>query len=120
MTTKQTISSKIITHIPNYPFSIYTCIFNVEPEDFINLIIRSSVVNSYLTLLVTPTHLISNSRDDIISQETKIPIKIIKYNEVTNNYNLNHLYLITHFINNILYIKIYIDNFGLLKMCLFI
>ena len=115
-----TIESKKPDSIYSTPSTTYSCIFTVIPNDFIVLINRCSVVDNDVELSIENNQLIAKSNDMNISYETKISTVIYKYRPFKFIYSKNYLNLIKHYQDKILYMKIYVDDFGLIKISFYV
>ena len=115
-----TIESNKMNGIYSTPSTAYSCIFTVIPNDFILLINRCSVVDNDVELSIDNNKLIAKSNDSNISYETQITMVIYKYRHFKFIYNKNYLNLVTHYHDKILYMKIYVDDFGLIKISFYV
>lgn len=115
-----TIDSVKLNSIYSIPLTTYSCIFTVNPDDFLLLINRCSVVDNDIELSITNDKLIGKSSDTNISCETQINILIYKYSTFKFLYSKTYLDLIKNYHNKMLYMKIYIDDFGLIKISMYI
>ena len=118
--TRFIIQTTKIESIYSIPTTIYSCIFTIVPSDFILLINRCFVIDTDVELSINDNKLIANSRDSNISYKTQIPVVLYKYSHFQFVYSKDHLSLITNYSEKILYIKVYVDDFGLIKISMYV
>ena len=119
-TTKFTIESTKLDSIYSSPSTIYSCIFTVIPNDFILLVNRCSIIDTDVELSIKNNKLVAKTKDINISCETLIDAVIYKYRDFQYIYSINYLNLVKNYNDKILYMKIYVDDFGLIKISMYV